>query len=168
MKYSVRVFQCDSVGWLSWPAKVLIKLITKKDYSHYAMAVHSPINGGECFVYEATWPKSKKTPFLEWFKKHEIKKIYTLEADDDPAIFLEALVGMKYSIWQLCLIYLQIVLNSVGIEIKFLKGNGSKLLICSEFVALYLVNYEDVVFDEISDTLGLDEVEKELDKLTSI
>jgi hypothetical protein len=162
MKTYTCILFANSKAWWAWPGRTLIKWVTGKKYSHCAILIRGDHDVD--WVYESVFPVSRKIRFLDWHKKYDVYWVYTLVDEMGMENNLDPLVGMRYSIKQLLMIYAQIIFEKIGITVLFNNLNNNHL-ICSELIGIYLVNHHGVDFKESSDTLGLDEIEKALERL---
>lgn len=119
----------------SMPGPKLIKWFEKTDFSHCAML----INGVVC---EAVYPKYRKIDYNIWKDYNSVIKQIDFEVDEkelaDVMKAVDSLVGKRYSVAQLALIFSENIIKqstrSIGEMIGRLKINNNRRLICTESV----------------------------------
>lgn len=148
----------------------IIKWAEHLDYSHTAIIVH---NERGSFVYESAFPRFKKTPLLEWEEHYEIKEKFNFEISEsktqqDILDFCDDCVGIPYSVFQLVIIGVGILSAPFGKLIGDSYGTGSKYLICTEFVGLFMERFFNVKWDTSPDLLKLRVVREETKRLKGV
>lgn len=139
----------------------LIREIDHSAGSHVAIELCGIVSRN---VFEAVWPKTRCVSSEVFYKENEIVKVYQFAIPQDKQYevheFLLKQVGKKYSIPQLLLILLDYVIPS-----NFKPINGDSKLICSELAANFLTKFFGSNFSEVSDTIGVRDIEKECERL---
>lgn len=139
-------------------------------FSHSAVVVHSPEGS---FVYESTWPRMKKTDLLKWEENYTIVEKYVF-AVDDPAFekdivrYCDSWIGVAYSMWQLVLIAVAMISAPMEKLVGRSKWNGSRFLICTEFVGNFLERFFGVKFEVDTDLLKLRTLRDTVKKLKGV
>lgn len=150
----VRVVFSRNKSWTSIFSNVIM-FFEQIKYDHCAIIV----DGDMSFVYESTVPKSRVMALEEWSKSHEIVKEYQLSAcTPDKLIWLRRNIGKPYSFSQLFFIGVGIIFSPAEKLMEKWKINGSRFLICTELVGRYLIEFEQIKFNETPDTLSLTEI----------
>lgn len=157
----IKVVLSRSTSWRKVFTKILL-LFEKVNYDHCAIIV----DGEYQYVYEATIPVSKASRLEQWLSSHEIVEEYYLgPATPEKLVWLRRHLGKRYSIMQLLVMALGIVTNKFDKLIANNSINGSKFLVCTELVALYLAQFHGSTFDETPDTISLIDIKKELKEI---
>lgn len=137
------------------PSCFLLKWFEKIPFSHCAIEIDG-------FVYEAVFPKSKTTLFVEWSKTYDIvaEKLVFAESSKVEKIktyMRRSLMNKGYSIMQLAVLFWALTFHGFNAWAGKHKWNGSKYLICTELVATVAHKYFGVEFGEKLDTISLTE-----------
>jgi len=137
----------------------VIEKIEHVDFSHCAIVIETE---DYCDVYEATWPKGKKTPLSQWpehYKlKHSIEFDVPRELEHKVLKFLEASTYFKYGTFQLFVIAVGAINNWFYKKLKDWTWNGKTQQICTELHARFIEQFTDYKFKESLDFVGCDEV----------
>lgn len=135
----------------------LIMYVEEISFSHVSIEV----NG---HVYESVWPKSRKISLSNWEKKYQSVETVEIETtlfqDDLLEQDMSEMIGVRYSIMQLFWIGVGILFEPISAYISERNLNGSRFLICTEFVGSILENHFDVEFKEQKDMLSVGDVYK--------
>jgi len=145
-------------AWWAVLSPVISKL-ENVDFSHCAILLETEDVED---VYEATWPRGKKTPFVEWPHHYKIK--HAIEFDVPANLehkvvrFLEASTYFEYSVMQLFVIALGGLNKWIYNKVKNWTWNGKTAQICTELHARFIEQFSNYKFSESMDYVGCDEV----------
>lgn len=157
----VRILFSNPTEWYKEIGSKLIRLIDESPASHCAIELES-IAGSK--VYEAVYPRSRKLKFNDWYNHNKIIMSFEFSIPESKHCkvyeWLEKTKNKKYPISQLFLIFKDKIKNK-----DYQNINGHEYLICSELVALFMINFLDAKFNECSDTIGVSDVLTECLKL---
>jgi len=161
----VSILLVNNKKWWAKPAGMLIKYVEGVSFSHTALMFE---HDGSNYVYHATWPQSKRESVSSFQEVHSLYKKYDLEVDADPLVvynYLQILLGKKYSVAQLLLIYLRRTYSFIHAISGGWILNHENSLICSELNAKFLEDFFNVKFQSKLDSIGLREIEQALEEL---
>jgi hypothetical protein len=142
------------------PGSWLIQKVEKLPFSHFAISVD------DVSVYEAVHPMSRKVSKPRWLREYEEVEFFEFNISDyQTSILVEKILNenlhKEYSILQLVSIYLGLFID----ELRFVRWNGRKKLICSEYAAIVIERIFGSRFKMSNDEIGLIVVYQELKKL---
>lgn len=163
MKLSILL--CNSTKWWHGPGEFVIREVEGVDFSHVAIKI---VAANTEYVFDSTWPKSKKQSMSEFLQHYSIRKEYGFEVQESELEvfnFLMSLTGKVYPISQLVFIYLRRISSYIN---KISKGwilNHEKGLICSEYGARVMSKYLGSQFKSDFDSVGLVEIKNECERL---
>lgn len=164
-KRVLKVVCADPIKFWHKPGSWLIKKTEGTTFSHVAYTTEFNT------VYEAVWPKCRFMYQVTWLKEYKIIKTYELYLDPkDYAKIINDIsnqIGKPYSFIQCAMIYIAQQISCIKEKIESTNFNGWKALICSEFVARPLVDVIGYKFDQGIDSIGLDEIEECLNKISN-
>lgn len=134
----------------------IIRLVNGTPFSHVAILFED--EDGQ-WVYESTMPVSHKIPYSKWLEH------YTLVASHDitpklkhalvAEVFLHSMLGIKYSYSQLFMAGMSLMFQGI---FRPKQTNGSRRLICAEFVVLFLNHVCEMDCGKPSDYVTLSDV----------
>lgn len=152
----LRILICEPLDLYKKFGAALIKKVDGGSGSHVAIEVSL---AGGAFVYEAVWPKVKKSTYAEWSTHYSIVKSYQFVVPNSHQFlvyeWLEKKIGKRYSIPQLFLILLDYIIPK-----NYRPINGSNKYVCSELALDFAKTFFDAKTDETSDTFGVYDAEK--------
>lgn len=142
---------------------LIIMFFEKIKFSHVAVE----ING---MVYESVFPKSRIIPRQKWDNHYKLieqfeiptKHLNYKQLHKD----LNGLVDIRYSVMQLVLLGIEILIKPLSALLIKTQINGSSMLICTEFVGQILEKHFSVDFKESRDMLSLKDIYNEVEKLS--
>jgi hypothetical protein len=107
-------------------------------------------------VFESTWPKSKICPLVEWLEQYEI--VFSFDARENLSeirgwFFRNCL--KPYSLKQLFVMALTYVSAPLKLAFEKMQWNGSKALVCTEVVGMFLTDFYGYDFKESPDTISV-------------
>jgi hypothetical protein len=134
----------------------LIRLVNRTPFSHTAILFE---DDDGAWVYESTIPVSHKIPYSNWLEHYALVESH----DISPAIkyalvskvFLNSMLGIKYSYSQLIMAGLSLMFHGV---FKPKTSNGSRRLICAEFVVIFLDHVCEIDCGKPNDYVTLSDV----------
>lgn len=158
----VTIIMSKSKAWWNFLGKFIMKA-EGTPYSHFAIVKHEELDSP---VFEAVWPKSKKSWYSDWIKKHEVVKSVTLDVMSaervDVHLWLHEQMNKPYSLFQLVFIYLDLTNKTFKRMFRVQEINGQKELICTELTGLFLEKFFNVNFTESEDMWSLLDIEQQL------
>lgn len=150
---------CDPTTWWKLAGSWLIKTVDRSSGSHFAIRCET-YSGVK--IYESVFPKSTRTPEEEWLKHYKIIKRYDFEvpAAHQASVleWLESMVGVWYSVPQLALIALSIILKPLVFIFNRTILNHEKALICTELGSRFVEKFMRWIFTKSHDNIGVREM----------
>jgi hypothetical protein len=156
MMVTVKVMLSKRRQWWAVGSKLLMAW-EGVEFSHCAVEIDG-------LVYESVWPEARVVPKAEWLKKYHVTKQWEKEVSEETADmmevwFIEAVVGKNYSLWHLVTIGLTIVSKRVSSIMTHREFDGSRELICTEAVGLWMSKFFNKKWNELPDWLSLKDIE---------
>jgi len=140
----------------------IICWVNKTPFSHTAILVSD--ESGD-WVYESTMPESHKIPFKKWLDHYDLKASYEITKRivdiDKTKENLNQWLGIKYSYLQLLMAGLSLLFVKI---FKPKKINGSRRLICAEYVGMFLSEHCGIVFTKPLDYVTLSDISDAVSK----
>jgi hypothetical protein len=141
-----------------------IKWFEKTDYSHVGILFE------DSYMYEAVYPTFQRIHINDWLKHRKIVKVIELEAlmfDYNNAHHKAmSLIGTKYGVFQLGLIFAENILKRAGSPLGEAIGNvklKNKQLLCTES-NLVILKQIGVKFKGSIDTISLNDFDSIVSK----
>lgn len=158
----VKIHQCYSKNKFPFNIlAILIRKISRTDYSHYAISV--PTKSGEAMHFDSTGGGVRCNYGSNFSKRYEIVRSFQCSRDidyDEFSIWFGQHDGKSYGFGQL----VGIMLKMFGLIKKNPFGSGAKRIICNELVILFLNKFYNANIGD-TDGLGLNETEKLIKEL---
>jgi hypothetical protein len=154
---TVSVMLAHRREWWTVGSKILMAW-ERVNFSHCAVEIDG-------LVYESVWPEARVMKKDEWVKKYRVTKQWGSVVSDETADqmedwFTEHVVGKQYSLPHLVIIgltlYSKKILNVFGDK----EFDGSKCLICTEAVGLWMTKFYGKQWDEFPDWLSLKDIDQ--------
>jgi hypothetical protein len=130
------------------------------DFSHVEIVRVINDDWENAVTFGSIFPKSRKLMLSEMTKHYKIKMVVPLRISvsvEQADIILESLVGKPYSLVQIAVIGLKLVLECFKLMLPFKKVNLTKHLICTEYVGIFMQEACGYRFETAPDLLSVEE-----------
>lgn len=158
MKRVMKVLCAENSEWWHKPAVLGIEKTEGTDFNHVAFLTEMN------FVYEAVWPKARKSSLDKWKKRFKVIRTYELHLEpneyQEMMELISLQVGKPYSVFQCAMIWVAQSFAGIQKDVESINWNGDKALICSEFVARPIKKVFNFSFNQGIDSIGMDEIEQ--------
>jgi hypothetical protein len=156
MMITTRVLLAHRREWWAVGSKILMAW-EGVQFSHCAIEIDG-------LVYESVWPEARVIKKAEWLKKYRVAKQWEKHiseelADEMESWFVDAVIGKTYSLWHLVTIGLTISSKKIQNLVSGREFDGSKALICTEAVGLWMTRFFNKKWNEFPDWLSLKDIE---------
>jgi hypothetical protein len=110
-------------------------------------------------VYESKFPRAKKTHWTKWKKEYQVIEMYQpMPFTHEQLNYIVSFLGHKYSVLQVIIQGLGIIYSPFDKLFRQKSINGSKFLVCTEYVGLYLMKYKGFTWSDSPDHISLTEL----------
>lgn len=142
--------------WWAVGSKILMAW-ENVNFSHCAVEIDG-------LVYESVWPDARVIKKSEWLKKYVVTKQFAVLVSDETADQMEEwftmnIVGKEYSLAHLVIIGLTLYSKKILNIFSHKEFDGSRCLICTEAVGLWLTKFYGKEWNEFPDWLSLKDIE---------
>jgi hypothetical protein len=147
---------CNPTQWWKQAGSWLIRVADKSPASHFAICIEH--DSGREVVYESVFPKSMKSSIEEWMRHNSLVAAFGFDVPRGKEYlvheFLEARLGIWYSVPQLILIALCLIkpLNKL---LNWSILNHERALVCSEVGSRFLERFIEIQIKESHDKIGV-------------
>lgn len=158
IKYYLAFYRPKSkLMFLAW----VIMWFEKRDSSHCEILRVENDDMDNAKSYGSIWPKSKVRSWQRMKEVYHCTKVIPLVISnkENADKLLGSMIGKYYSLVQLVVIALKILLGSVFKCLGRVRLNMSKFLICTELCGVFMRDAGDYKLTSSPDLLELDEVE---------
>lgn len=162
----VRFLFCTPKTWYKWIGSEIIKLGEGVKAGHFAIEVEMY---GDSKIYEAVFPKSKKSQLYDWMDHYKVVGEYEfhvpIHLEVDVVNFLNDLTGVKYSLSQIISIGLVAIFKPLDFVLKTMVINQKKALICTEVGSRFIERFFKLELNQSHDQIGIKDMYEYSDEL---
>jgi hypothetical protein len=135
----------------------LLRWFEDVPFSHCAIEIDG-------LIYESVYPESRVMRKSDWLARYSIVESFEKEISEELADEMEQwlsdrMLGKRYSVWALFVIAFTMSSKAIESSIIGREFDGSRSLICTELVGLWMIKFFNKKWYEMPDWLSLKDIQ---------